>query len=323
MKSKIKIVFILPSLRAGGTEKVISLIVNRLSRKIFQPYLIVAGFKKDSFFEINSSEHLIFLNKSRFYYSIRKLHSKIQNLNPNIIFSSSHHINTFLLFYNLLFKSKVVLRINSIPSFFERRIFFWLKIKSLLFKKVSMIIFQSNAIKRDFISVYGFDPSNSVIINNPNLIPKNVKLKPCKKPHFITISSLTELKGHKRVIECLTKLDVDFLYTIIGDGILFNELRNFVKEIKLENKIFFVGEKKIPQRYLHNNSIYLMGSFYEGFPNSILEVLSLGIPVIAFNSPGGHNEIIREDFNGFLCKDKNHYTEMIRYSLEKKWNKDY
>ena len=65
-----------------------------------------------------------------------------------------------------------------------------------------------------------------------------------------------------------------------------------------------------------------MGSFYEGFPNSILEVLSLGIPVIAFNSPGGHNEIIREDFNGFLCKDKNHYTEMIRYSLEKKWNKE-
>lgn len=315
--NRLKILFILPSLKAGGTEKVLSCIINSLNSDFFHVKLIVTGFKKDSFFEINKS--VTYLNKSKFIYSIIDLHKKIRSLNPNIIFSSSHQINAFLITYNLFFKVKLIVRINSLPSFIESNSL-TKKVKSFLFKKTSKIIFQSKAIQKDFIETYGFNPSNSIIINNPVSI-SNKKLKPNKIPHYITIASLTELKGHKRIIECLGKLKFDFLYSIIGAGVLLKELKDLVKELNLEKKVVFEGEIIDPQNSLYKNSIYLLGSYFEGFPNSILEVLSVGIPVISFSSPGGHNEILKEDFNGYLCKDNLEFIEKINLSLIKKWDR--
>jgi len=312
-----KILFILPSLKAGGTEKVLSFIVNSLKSDFFQVKLIVTGFKEESFFEINKS--VTYLNKSRFTNSIVDLHKKMKSLNPDIIFSSSHQINTFLLIYNFFFNIKLILRINSMPSFIEGKSL-QKKIKSFLYKKTFKIIFQSKAIETDFIETFGFSPSNSIIINNPVSIT-NKKLKQCKIPHYITIASLTELKGHKRILECLSKLEFVFLYSIIGDGILFEKLKEYVKELNLENKVVFEGENKEPDKFLHENSIYLLGSYFEGFPNSILEVLSHGIPVISFNSPGGHNEILIQDFNGYICNGENQFIEKLKISLEKKWDK--
>lgn len=312
-----KILFILPSLKAGGTEKVISFIVNSLNSDFFQVKLIVIGYEKESFFEINKS--IIFLNKSRFIHSIGDLHKKIKSINPEIIFSSSHQINSFLIFYNFFYKVKLILRINSLPSFFESKGIIR-KLKPILFKKTYKIIFQSKAIQKDFIKTYGFKPSNSIIINNPVLVV-NKKLKPINIPHYITIASLTELKGHKRIIECLGQLKFDFLYSIIGTGVLLDQLKDLVTELNLEEKIVFMGEIKDPQKFLFKNSIYLLGSYFEGFPNSILEVLSVGIPVISFSSPGGHNEIIKGGFNGYLCKDNLEFIEKINLSLKKKWDR--
>ena len=48
-----------------------------------------------------------------------------------------------------------------------------------------------------------------------------------------------------------------------------------------------------------------MGSHYEGFPNVLLEANALGIPVVAFNAPGGIAEVIRERENGLLVEDGN------------------
>ena len=312
-----KILFILPSLKAGGTEKVISLIVNSLNSDFFQVKLIVTGFEEESFFEINKS--ITYLNKSRFIYSIGDLHKKIKRINPEIIFSSSHQINSFLIYYNFFYKVKLILRINSLPSFFESKGIIK-KVKSLLFKKIYKIIFQSKAIQKDFIETYGFKPFNSIIINNPVLVV-NKKLKSKNIPHYVTIASLTEIKGHKRIIECLWQLKFDFLYSIIGTGVLLDQLKDYVKELNLEEKVVFEGEIKDPQNFLFKNSIYLLGSYFEGFPNSILEVLSVGIPVISFSSPGGHNEILKEDFNGYLCKDNLEFIEKINLSLKKKWDR--
>jgi glycosyltransferase involved in cell wall biosynthesis len=54
---------------------------------------------------------------------------------------------------------------------------------------------------------------------------------------------------------------------------------------------------------MEDAALMLMGSHYEGFPNVLLEAGALGIPVIAFNAPGGIMEIITDGENGLLVKD--------------------
>ena len=66
----------------------------------------------------------------------------------------------------------------------------------------------------------------------------------------------------------------------------------------------------------------MLGSYFEGFPNSVLDVLTFGIPVISYNSPGGHNEIIINGFNGFLSKSQRDFSKNIEKALNIKWNKN-
>jgi hypothetical protein len=64
MEKKIKILFILPSLRAGGAERVVSFIAQNLNTTKFSPVLLIIGYEKDAAFSIEDIE-THFLNKSR------------------------------------------------------------------------------------------------------------------------------------------------------------------------------------------------------------------------------------------------------------------
>ena len=55
--------------------------------------------------------------------------------------------------------------------------------------------------------------------------------------------------------------------------------------------------------YLHAKATVLT-SIYEGYPNALIESITLNTPVVAFNSPGGTHEIIKDGQNGFLVKYK-------------------
>ena len=48
--SKIKILFILPHLKAGGAERVVSFIYNEINKNTFTPYLLVIGYEKDNIY---------------------------------------------------------------------------------------------------------------------------------------------------------------------------------------------------------------------------------------------------------------------------------
>ena len=93
---------------------------------------------------------------------------------------------------------------------------------------------------------------------------------------------------------------------------------------QLTGKIFFEGEKERPFSRLEDADLFLMGSYYEGFPNVLLEAGALGIPVIAFNVPGGIGEIISEEENGLLVDDNDilGFAGTIKRGLSLNFNRD-
>ena len=64
MSKKIKIFFVLPTLYAGGAERVISFVSQNLDKEKFDSKLIVIGFEKDSKYAV-SGIPVVFLNKKR------------------------------------------------------------------------------------------------------------------------------------------------------------------------------------------------------------------------------------------------------------------
>ena len=101
---------------------------------------------------------------------------------------------------------------------------------------------------------------------------------------------------------------------IIGRGSLKSDLLKKYNS-NLIQWVDKVNHRELPQ-YLNNSKIYILPSFYEGHPKTLIEALSCGCAVIGANSPGIKN-IIENGVNGFLCgTDNKSIQKKITFLLE-------
>jgi len=103
----------------------------------------------------------------------------------------------------------------------------------------------------------------------------------------------------------LNEKGFNFIFNIVGSGPLNEKLKILVKELKLENKIFFLGQKnteELNEIYL-DSDIYIQASGYEGLPHVILEAINFNLSIIS-TPIGGTNEILLDGKNGWVLKLK-------------------
>jgi glycosyltransferase involved in cell wall biosynthesis len=175
------------------------------------------------------------------------------------------------------------------------------------YRRFDHIICQSVYMQHDLVQHYHIAVNKTTVIHNAvDAVLSNdpAKDRAAQEEYkFITVSRLSEEKGIERLIHAVGLLTLPFKFYIIGDGDKKEYLQKLICKLQLQDKIFLKGEKKDPFAGMQDAGLFLMGSFYEGFPNVLLEAGSYGIPVIAFNVPGGIGEIIREGENGLLVED--------------------
>jgi glycosyltransferase involved in cell wall biosynthesis len=93
---------------------------------------------------------------------------------------------------------------------------------------------------------------------------------------------------------------------------LWNELQHLAVGCGLENKLVFTGLRQDINRLLAGMDISVLTSIREGFSNTILESMAMGLPVVATNV-GGNAEAIRHNENGFITavKDPNNIADFL------------
>ncbi|MDA9306343.1 glycosyltransferase, partial [Flavobacteriaceae bacterium] len=80
-----KILFILPSLKAGGAERVVSFLAKNFDQNVFEIKIAVIGFKKDAVYNLDGLD-VTFFNQDRVLNAIIPLFKSIKNENPDIVF---------------------------------------------------------------------------------------------------------------------------------------------------------------------------------------------------------------------------------------------
>lgn len=149
--------------------------------------------------------------------------------------------------------------------------------------KFKHIIFVSEDSKTNFIKEYKTLEHRCKVINNQvdinEILTKSKEKIDLKKKGytFIFIGRLMEKeKKISRMIEAINKLKKENVYLwIIADGPDRKEYEDKVKELKLDDRIIFLGKKSNPYSYLKNADSFLLTSDYEGFPVVYLESIIL------------------------------------------------
>ena len=110
---------------------------------------------------------------------------------------------------------------------------------------------------------------------------------------FITTSQLNADKGHKDVLMAAAKLkeqNNDFEYHIVGTGRIESELKTLATQLGINDKIVWHGFQKDVRTLLKASDVFILPSYREGLPNSLLEAMSEGLICIA-RDVGGIREI--------------------------------
>ncbi|WP_339624124.1 glycosyltransferase [uncultured Winogradskyella sp.] len=326
MKTRKKIFFILPTLFAGGAERVISFVSQNLDFEKFDVTLIIIGFKKDCKYEI-SGIPIIYLNKSRVLNGAFAIFKLISKQKPQIVVSSISHLNAMMGLISICF-SKVIFigrhaSILDVTSKKNNKKSFLKKVfdyHSFGTKKLDYFICQSSDMKNNIIDIYNIDDKLIRIIHNPVTQIDIIKEKNISNDiiKYITVGRLSKIKGHLRILEVLSNVTFPFHYTIIGEGSYYDLIFSKIKELKLENKISHIKYTDNVAKYLVKSHIFLQGSYSEGFPNALLESCAVGTPVIAFKAPGGTKEIVQNGINGFIVLNEKDFLKKL--SNNKEWN---
>ena len=140
-------------------------------------------------------------------------------------------------------------------------------------------------------------------INKNNKI--NLKKKNRKNFKILYIANFYKYKGHHLLLKTLSLIkDLNWKLYLIGENrdTSKKELKNYCKKLKILEKVYFLKKKS---KLLNYPFINLGVSFSntESFPNSILEYLSYGLPVMAYKV--GDIELLVNKQNGFTFSSRN------------------
>ncbi|HAV11234.1 MAG TPA: hypothetical protein DCX32_01690 [Candidatus Moranbacteria bacterium] len=150
-----------------------------------------------------------------------------------------------------------------------------------------------------------------VIYNGVDILKFSPKKESRPSDKFIITlggTRITARKGISYLIEAVEKIQGKYpqiFVKILGDGSDREDLEKMVKDLKLDDRIVFIGRvpsEEIPP-YYQEASLFVLPSLNEGMSNAMLEALASGLPIISTDT-GGANELVEEGKNGFLVKMK-------------------
>jgi glycosyltransferase involved in cell wall biosynthesis len=313
-----KIVFVVNSLARGGAERVLVTLLNKLI-ETQECFVILIEDIID--YEIDERIKIIQLNENPNANGLVKLFKLpilafrlsriIKKYKFTNVFSLLTRANYINIISNIFQTHKIIISEHSFLShqygYRDMKSFINKLLVTSLYKFADKIITVSKSSQYDMKK--NFNIHNTKVIYNPidlELIQKQRSKTidiDLTKFTFVTIGRLDEGKNHKLIIDSIKDIDVNLL--IIGDGILRKDLEEYVIKLKLENRVFLLGEQANPFKYLSNADCFVFGSNHEALPMVILEALACSLPIISTDCQSGPREILAPNSDiTFQLKDK-------------------
>lgn len=292
----------------GGAEKSMIMTANGLQAQGKKVSII--SFNDDNLvYEIDENIDLYFIKDIKgkkikvIYNRYIQLKKQFEKINPDIVISFWFQPAILSVILSRFFKFVTIYSERGDPGDSEYTGLLGI-LRNYFIKKIDGLVFQTNAALNYF-------PENirkkSVVINNPVYIKYNDYELPAKRNNIIVnIGRLHKQKNQKLLIDSFSKIATEFPDVnvhIYGEGELEEELKMYIKEIELDNRIFLMGTTDNIYEEIKDSRMFVLSSDYEGMPNALMEAMALGLPVITTDyRPYSASELISNGQNGLVVE---------------------
>lgn len=309
----LNIALLIPHLQSGGAERVTALLSKILFLNGHSVKILLFDNENISYktygdlinMNLKSSKSL-FLKVFIRLFRIVKLSLIKKKYNIDYVISFLYAAN--VVNYYSVGKSKKILTIRGYKEYEK-----YGKLYVRFLNKIDKLIVQTDRLKNDIVRDHNLPEKLSrkiKVISNPfDLQQINIK---SKLPLDVNTSKKLQTKNIKMCVMGAFKAEKGFDHVVrvfnnlrnyynnislifIGHrGDLEKEISNLAKESEFYNDIIFLGYQSNPYNILSNCDFFILPSISEGFPNSLLEAMACGLPVISTNCPTGPLEILNE-----------------------------
>lgn len=243
---------------------------------------------------------------------------KLIKQNPKSIIHF-HHSNTLwlALFIKLFRKNKIIYTEHVLTKDYKppnKLSYFIYKIQYYIYIRfVNQIISVSNVVKEFLINHFHIKANKIKVIPNgivlPNKIPQQSKNH---NFHITSVGAINWVKNYDDLISIMNILVNQYSLTqvkltIIGDGPLRNQVEELINKYNLKENIILTGHLTLNGIYetLKQTDLYIQTSLSESFGLGILDAMSYGVPVVAYDV-GAINEIVNKNCGILIpfCKDR-------------------
>jgi len=306
-----KIAMVIPNLDVAGAQVMVIELLSRLVKTNDEYVLIVMQKKQHNILsekvkELNIRLRYLTINKrgyiSRKIEYYKKLAKVLSEEHPDIIHAHLEYHYTWL--YCILNKKIIIETIHSQAY----------RVKSLLIlgeykllRKNGLIypVVFSESGRYEFEQLFHESKENITIIPNPvnykkYLIPDRAYTS--EIINFVFVARFEEIKNHDMLLRafCIAEKEMpDIRLILVGDGKLLEKEKQTAKQLGVENKILFTGQRSDISRVLKESDVCVISSKSEAFPLALIEAMAAGLPVIV-TSVGGMRDIVKD--NGVLVK---------------------
>lgn len=188
------------------------------------------------------------------------------------------------------------------------------------YQNIDYLFALTKCLKKDYEKFLKYNEHTKVVLVPNMLLDSNVKVSNLKNKNIISVGRLHEGKKIDELITIFSKIkNKKSKFYIIGDGNEYKNLKNQITELKLTNRVFLLGykDKEEIEKYLTDSSIFVMASISEGLPLVLLEAMNSGVPCIAYETESGIKDIITDNKDGYIIKNRSekHFIEKLNLLL--------
>ena len=299
------------SLASGGAEKVISLLLKEL-RHDYNVTLVL--FHKVLHFPVPEGVEIFAMSENlpnRPFY--KKTFDSILFIIKYYRFVKKNNVEisiSFLAFPNLI-NGIVATFIKNVKTIISERGFPSDNVTSRLslyisklfypifYNKCDKLFSNSVYINNDLKDNFGVKIPMEVIYNPIELPIKTIKPEQLnietKKLKLITAGTINKRKNQIMIIRAISESNLEYNFSILGDGDLREYLKQEIIQRKLDDQIALKGKVKNVNEFLLNNQCFVLSSFTEGFPNALIEAMAIGLPCVSTNCLSGPLELLNEN----------------------------
>jgi glycosyltransferase involved in cell wall biosynthesis len=304
-----RIAVFLPSLDGGGAQRVMLTLVNGMSERGLAVDLVLARAEGPFLNQLREEVRLIDLRAGHAARSLPALTRYLRRERPRALLSSLNYVNIIALVARALARVNtrvVVSEHNTLtqarPKGFRTRLV--VRLMPLMYPWADLVVAVSKGVAEDLALAIRLERGRIRVIYNPVVRPEILEkaVEPVDHPWFrrdqppvvLAIGRLTEQKDFGNLIRAVALLREarNVRLMILGEGERRGELEAQVAELGITAHVALPGFVANPYAYMHQSSVFVLSSRWEGLPTVLIEALACGMRVVATDCPSGPAEIL-------------------------------